>query len=56
MKKAQPITRNKKGFSGMRSLSPASISSYLESEVLRNPFQFILPPLGTILKTTTNIK
>ena len=38
-------TRNiaKKGFSGMRSSSPASISLYLESDVLRIPFQAILP-------------
>ena len=35
----------KKGFSGMRSSSPASISLYLDSDVLRNPFHAILPPL-----------
>jgi hypothetical protein len=39
----------KKGFSGMRSSSPASISLYLDSEVLRNPFQAILPTLATSL-------
>jgi hypothetical protein len=48
----QPITRNiaKKGFSSMRSSSPASISLYLDSDVLRNPFQAILPTLGTIIE------
>ena len=48
-KEAQPITRNiaKKGFSGMRSSSPASISLYLDSNVLRIPFQAILPTLCT---------
>jgi len=38
----------KKGFRGMRSSSPASISSYLDSDVLRNPFQAILPTLHII--------
>jgi len=41
------VTRNiaKKGFSGMQSSSPASISLYLDSDVLCNPFHAILPPL-----------
>jgi hypothetical protein len=41
------LTRNiaKKGFSGMRSSSPASSSLYLDSDALRNPFQAILPTL-----------
>jgi hypothetical protein len=41
------LTRNiaKKGIYGMRSSSPASISLYLDSDVLRNPFQAILPTL-----------
>ena len=45
-------TRNiaKKGFSGMRSSSPASISLYLDSDVHRNPFHAILPPLCPILR------
>ncbi len=45
-------TRNiaKKGFSGMRSSSPASISLYLDSDVLRIPFQAILPTLDIILQ------
>jgi len=40
-------TRNiaKKGFNGMRSSSPASISLYLDSDILRNPFHAILPTL-----------
>ncbi len=44
-KKQQPLTRNiaKKGFCVMRSSSPASISMYLDSDVLRNPFQAVLP-------------
>ena len=37
----------KKGFSGMRSSSPASISLHLDSDVLRIPFQAILKPLCT---------
>lgn len=41
---------SQKGFCGMRSLSPALISLYLDSDVLRNPFQAILPPLGNIIK------
>jgi hypothetical protein len=40
----------KKGFSGMRSLSPASISLYLESDVLRIPFLPILRSLAVIVK------
>jgi hypothetical protein len=36
----------KKGFSGMRSSSPASISLHLDSDVLRIPFQAILPTLA----------
>jgi len=45
--KKRPTTRNiaKKGFSGMQSSSPASSSLYLDSDVLRNPFLAILPPL-----------
>lgn len=52
MNERQPLTRNiaKKGFSGMRSSSPASISVHLDSDVLRNPFQAILPTLATIAK------
>jgi hypothetical protein len=39
----QPVTRNaKKGFSGMRNSSPALILLYLDSDVLRNPFQAIV--------------
>ena len=40
----QAVTRNiaKKGFSGMRSSSPASSSLYLDNDVLRIPFQAIL--------------
>jgi hypothetical protein len=34
----------------MPSSSPASISLYFDSEVLRNPFQAILPPLAVIVK------
>ncbi len=47
MNKAQLVTRNiaKKGFCGMRSSSPASSAVYLESDVLRIPFQAILPSL-----------
>ena len=53
-KNAQCITCNiaKKGFNGMRSSSPASISLYLDSDVLRNPFQAILPPLATRRRPT----
>ncbi|NJK98516.1 MAG: hypothetical protein HC905_29590 [Bacteroidales bacterium] len=56
MKNNAPITRNiaKKGFYGMRSSSPASISLYFDSDVLRNPFQAILPPLWCIQYSTTN--
>jgi len=42
----------KKGFNGMQSSSPASSSLYLDSDVLRNPFQAILPPLWQILNET----
>jgi hypothetical protein len=38
----------KKGIFGMRSSSPASISLYLDSDVLRIPFQAILPSLCLI--------
>jgi len=37
----------------MRSSSPASTSLYLDSEVLHNPFQAILPTLAVIVKPTT---
>lgn len=49
----EPLTCNiaKKGLSGMRSSSPASMSLYLDSDVLRNPFQAILPPLYKTTKT-----
>lgn len=48
----EPLTRNiaKKGFSAMRSSSPASISLYPDSDVLRNPFHAILPTLAGIKK------
>jgi hypothetical protein len=36
----------KKGFSGIRSSSPASSFVLVDSDALRNPFQAILPPLG----------
>lgn len=56
MKEKQHITRNiaKKGIFGTRSSSPASISLHLDSDVLRNPFQAILPPLAIIAKKTDN--
>lgn len=43
--KIRATTRNiaKKGFRGLRSSSPASSSLYFDSDVLRNPFQAILP-------------
>jgi len=44
---------DKKGIFGMRSSSPASTSLYLDSEVLHNPFQAILPTLAVIVKPTT---
>ncbi len=53
-----PVTCNiaKKGFSGMQSSSPAAISLHLDSEVLRNPFQSILPSFGSKFnKITTQI-
>jgi hypothetical protein len=34
----------------MQSSSPASVSLYLDSDVLRNPFLAILPPLAGIIK------
>ena len=40
----------KKGFSGMRSSSPATISLYFDSDVLLNPFLPILASLATIIK------
>jgi hypothetical protein len=56
IKKRQPLTRNiaKKGIFVMRSSSPASSSVYLESDVLRIPFQAILPPLGHMQNNTTD--
>ena len=39
-------TITKKGFSGMRSSSPASNSLYLYSDVLRIPFQAIANVIG----------
>jgi hypothetical protein len=43
-----PPTYNiaKKGFSGMRRSSPASSFATADSDVLRNPFQAILPTLA----------
>lgn len=51
---AQAVTCNiaKKGFRGMRSSSPASISLYFDSDVLRIPFQAILPPLTHFIEQT----
>ena len=48
----------KKGISGMQSSSPASNSLYLDSDILRNPFQAILPTLAPILiqRPIDNIK
>jgi len=40
----------KKGFCGMRSSSPASISLYFDSDVLRIPFLAILPSLWAVQK------
>lgn len=54
IQKRQPLTRNiaKKGIFGMHSSSPASISLYLDSDVLRIPFQAILPTLpASLIKT-----
>jgi hypothetical protein len=53
----QPVTCNiaKKGICGMRSSSPASISLYLDSDVLRNPFQAILPPLCAIINHSVHM-
>ena len=57
-KNGQLVTRNiaKKGFIGMRSSSLASISLHLDSDVLRNPFQAILPTLAVILKQHSDDK
>ncbi len=50
--KKPQLTRNiaKKGFIYMQSSSPASISFYLDSDVLRNPFQSILPHVSVHCK------
>jgi len=52
VKKGQLVTRNiaKKGFCGMRSSSPASSIVSADSDVLRIPFQAILPRLAFIVK------
>jgi hypothetical protein len=54
-KNCQRITRNaKKGFRGMRRVSLASISLYLDRVVLRIPFQAMLRPLTVIKKTDSD--
>lgn len=52
----ETLTRNiaKKGFCGMRSLSPASISLYLDSDILRNPFQAKLPSVSGNINCVNN--